>query len=65
MNEKTVHLWIQKAEDDYEAGMLLMQARSPITWIVCFHMQQCAEKYLKGFLSFTVRHSQGPTVCLC
>ncbi len=52
MNEDAVRLWIQKAEDDYEAGKLLMQTPSPITWIVCFHMQQCAEKYLKAYLVF-------------
>ncbi len=29
-----------------------MQADHPITWVICFHMQQYAEKYLKAFLIF-------------
>ena len=29
-----------------------MQSGTPITWIICFHMQQCVEKYLKAFLIF-------------
>ncbi|GBC92852.1 hypothetical protein HRbin15_01329 [bacterium HR15] len=52
MNEEAVRLWVQKAEDDLQAGKLLMQTENPITWIVCFHMQQCVEKYLKAFLIF-------------
>ena len=52
MNEEAVRLWIQKADEDFEAGKILFQTDSPITGIVCFHMQQCAEKYLKAFLIY-------------
>ncbi len=52
MNEESVRMWIQRAEDDFEAGRLLMTSDRPITWVICFHMQQCAEKYLKAFLIF-------------
>lgn len=52
MNEEAVRMWVQKAEDDLRAGQILMQSDAPITWIVCFHMQQCVEKCLKAYLIF-------------
>ena len=46
--------WIRKAEQDYEAASILIKKRTrPLRDVVCFHAQQCAEKYLKAFL---VRH---------
>jgi HEPN domain-containing protein len=43
--------WIKKAEQDYEAARSLLRKRkAPLPDIVCFHAQQCAEKYLKAFL---------------
>ena len=42
----------KKQKENLEAGKLLMQADHPITWVICFHMQQYAEKYLKAFLIF-------------
>lgn len=46
-----VREWIQKAESDFKAAShtLKMGKESP-TDIVCFHAEQCAEKYLKSFL---------------
>ncbi len=52
MNESTVHGWIQKAENDMKIGRDEMATSEPTTDMVCFHMQQCAEKYLKTFLIF-------------
>lgn len=52
MNEETVRAWIRRAEDDLEAGKILMRSNHPIYWVTCFHMQQCVEKYLKAFLIF-------------
>lgn len=50
MNAVT-HEWIEKAEGDYEAAGLLLRARKhPNYDAVCFHAQQCAEKYLKARL---------------
>ena len=43
--------WIAKAEGDF--GMALRESRArknPSYDGVCFHAQQCAEKYLKAFL---------------
>jgi HEPN domain-containing protein len=43
--------WISKAETDYKAALDLARRRKdPLPEVVCFHCQQCAEKYLKAFL---------------
>lgn len=43
--------WIQKAEDDFTVARRELNARkSPVYDAVCFHSQQCAEKYLKAYL---------------
>ena len=43
--------WIGKAEQDYVAAVLLARKRHrQVPDIICFHAQQCAEKYLKAFL---------------
>ncbi len=43
--------WVRKAEEDY-AGAVQMKRRSAATLpnLICFHCQQCAEKYLKARL---------------
>jgi len=46
-----VREWIIKAENDLKtASHTLKIARSCPTDTVCFHAQQCVEKYLKAFL---------------
>jgi len=43
--------WVRKAEEDYETAITLARKRKrPTPNSVCFHCQQCAEKYLKAFL---------------
>jgi HEPN domain-containing protein len=43
--------WIQKAEDDFFVAQAMYRSRKhPVYDAVCFHSQQCAEKYLKAFL---------------
>ena len=44
--------WVQKAENDFINAnhTLKMRAKCP-TDTVCFHAQQCVEKYLKAILS--------------
>lgn len=50
MNPLTVE-WIQKAEEDFAAAVHLSRMRrKSVPSIVCFHCQQCAEKYLKARL---------------
>ena len=44
--------WIVKAEDDYRsAEILLYKIEKPVIDTACFHCQQCAEKYLKAYLT--------------
>jgi HEPN domain-containing protein len=49
--------WIAKAEEDYAAAQHLSRKRkSALPSIVCFHCQQCAEKYLKARLVEAGKH---------
>jgi HEPN domain-containing protein len=42
--------WIAHAEEDYSAAKSLLGLKKPLLGAVCFHAQQCAEKYLKALL---------------
>lgn len=43
--------WVQKAEADFAGVAALRRARGKALHdLVCFHCQQCAEKYLKALL---------------
>jgi len=55
VNEETVKGWLIKADADLKIGKDEMQTDDPVTDMVCFHMQQCCEKYLKAFLIFNGR----------
>ncbi|HET9136349.1 MAG TPA: HEPN domain-containing protein [Candidatus Kapabacteria bacterium] len=51
MKELTLE-WVHKAEEDYETILqLFIEGKKPLYSIVCFHGQQCIEKYLKVFLT--------------
>ena len=55
MKEKIdlVKLWIKKAENDLiTAKHSLTISPEPPFDTICFHAQQCAEKYLKAFLTY-------------
>jgi len=52
MNEDAVALWVRRAESDLKTGRDELATEDPATDAICFHMQQCAEKYLKAFLIF-------------
>lgn len=44
--------WVAKAEEDYQAALRLHNfSHEPTPGVVCFLAQQCAEKYLKAFLT--------------
>jgi HEPN domain-containing protein len=46
-----VREWIAKAENDLIAAVQLLKlGRQAPADVVCFHAQQCAEKYIKGAL---------------
>jgi HEPN domain-containing protein/predicted nucleotidyltransferase len=43
--------WVQKAEGDFEVATKLLSLQlGTVTDAVCFHGQQCAEKYAKAYL---------------
>ena len=45
--------WVAKAESDLRAAVYLLEPRvEQPTEAVCFHAQQCAEKYVKALLVF-------------
>ena len=47
-----VRQWVERAEEDLRsAEHLLVWQESCPTSTVCFHAQQCVEKYLKAFLT--------------
>ena len=49
MNPLTLE-YVEKAEEDYASVDWLQQAPTPMHNSVCFHAQQCIEKYLKAWL---------------
>jgi hypothetical protein len=46
--KRTTRDWVKKAEKDYVLAMIGSRREVPVHDGVCFHCQQCAEKYLKG-----------------
>lgn len=42
--------WVEKAEGDFKVARRESQTADPVHEAVCFHAQQCAEKYLKAWL---------------
>lgn len=38
--------WVSKAEGDWRVAQREMAATDPVNDAVCFHAQQCVEKYL-------------------
>ena len=44
--------WIMRSEDDLRLAELIQKDDDPIYWAIAFHAQQCAEKALKGLLTF-------------
>ncbi|MBI3169451.1 MAG: HEPN domain-containing protein [Chloroflexi bacterium] len=43
-------VWIDHAEDDFNATGKLLRGKMPSIYGACFHAQQCAEKYMKAIL---------------
>ena len=48
--KKTTKEWIKKAEQDYVLARQGSRSKVPVHDGVCFHCQQCAEKYLKALV---------------
>lgn len=52
MNQRLYQEWLNKAEEDYQAALVLSRKIKPsFLNSVCFHSQQAAEKYLKAYLT--------------
>ena len=49
--KKMTREWIRKAEDDFRAAEILAVGSKGLHDQICFHSQQCAEKYLKALLT--------------
>jgi len=69
--EEQVFRWIEIAEEDLLLANHAFTLRSNIPYrLICYHAQQCAEKYLKAFLvsrliDFPYTHSIVSLVKLC
>ena len=48
--KKITQEWIAKAEEDYLVANRELKANPPALDAVCFHAQQCIEKYMKAIL---------------
>lgn len=44
--------FLMRADDDLRLSELTMSDSEPVYWAAAFHAQQCAEKALKGLLTF-------------
>jgi HEPN domain-containing protein len=42
--------WVEKAEEDFVLARSALRRKKPLITGVCFHAQQCAEKYMKALL---------------
>ena len=42
--------WFDKANQDLEMARRALGPKTPLPEMACYHAQQCAEKYLKGYL---------------
>ena len=49
MNPLTLE-WVERAEEDYAVVQQLRHGQHPVHNAICFHAQQCVEKYLKAWL---------------
>ena len=49
-DENDLDVWIDHAEDDFNAAGKLLRGKTPSIYGACFHAQQCAEKYMKAIL---------------
>jgi len=61
--------WMAKAESDLKSAAHLLKVKDCTTDTVCFHAQQCVEKYLKALfvargLDFPKTHDLGELIVL-
>lgn len=52
MNNKDIAKeWLDMAESDLDSAIFLLNMKPQPLEIICYHCQQSAEKYLKGFIA--------------
>jgi HEPN domain-containing protein len=51
-----VKSWFKRADEDLALIEAILKEASPLYNPICFHAQQAAEKYLKGFLAYHDLH---------
>ena len=55
MSKETVKKWLLLADGDSKTAKDEFDTENPVTNTICFHAQQCVEKYLKAFFDFRSR----------
>lgn len=53
---KYVRAWFARADDDLSLVKLILDKKTGSPNLACFHTQQAAEKYLKGYLAYHEKH---------
>ncbi len=51
-NHDVIINWIKKAENDLRNAKIVIKAEDPPHDTICFHAQQCIEKYIKALLVY-------------
>lgn len=54
--KKLVKNWLARANNDLKTAKDEMDTENPTTDTICFHAQQCVEKYLKAYLVLHQKH---------
>ena len=52
-----VKQWLIKGDNDFKTAIDEFNTDNPATDTICFHAQQCVEKYLKGYLTLLNVHA--------
>ena len=50
MDKELVAEWFKYADNDIDSALLIKEMRPQHFEIICYHCQQSAEKYLKGYI---------------
>ena len=58
LKQTAIGRWLSKAQNDLVTAQTMLTTDPPVTDVVCFHAQQCAEKSLKAFLVFIDIHAE-------
>lgn len=67
---KKIKNWLIKADNDPKVAKNELNIDKPVTDVICFHAQQCVEKYLKAYLGlndveFRKTHNIAELIELC